>query len=47
MEALTYYALIALLILAVALQLLRAWCEHKDHQWRDEDEHEETDQCRN
>lgn len=34
-------------LFVLALIGLRAWCEHKDSQWRDEDEHEETDQCRN
>ena len=46
MESLTYYGLIALLALVIALQLLREWCEHKDRQ-PDDDPHEETDQCRN
>ena len=47
MESLTYYGLIALLILAIALQLLRAWCEQRDAQGGEDDPHESTDDCRN
>jgi hypothetical protein len=46
-ENLTYYGLIVLLIIAIALNLLRWWTEDKDRRDEQPDEHEDTGACRN
>lgn len=42
MEALTHYGMIAFLVLAIVLDLMREWTKYKDRKANEPDEHEDN-----